>query len=334
MDLTDEISIEMYRRILRIRYFDESAEELAGKGLIPGAAHLTIGQEAEVVGACMAVRPDDYMVGNHRSHGHPIGKGAGLNRLMAELLGKSTGVNKGKSGSMHLADFSVGSLGESSIVGSGIPVATGAALAAKMSGTDRLSLCFFGDGASNEGAFHESLNLAAIWNLPAIYLCENNLYAVSMAARDHLSIENVADRAQAYGIPGVIVDGQDPVAVYDAVSEAGARARTGGGPTLIEAKTYRYKEHAMGLIIPSAYRSAEEIALWMERDPVPTFGQRLLDEGVCSGQQVEEIKHQVRAEVDAAVKFAQESPFPDLEEAFSGMYASEAPNTSPVVTSR
>lgn len=262
--------------MLRIRRFDERAVELLEAGEIPGAVHTTIGQEAEVVGACMALRTDDYMVGNHRSHGHPIGKGADMKGLMAELLGKETGVNRGKGGSMHLADFSVGSVGESSIVGSGIPVAAGAGLGAKMSGSDRVCLCFFGDGASNEGAFHEGLNLTAIWDLPTIFLCENNQYAVTTAAADVVAVEDIADRGRAYDIPGVVVDGQDPVAVYEAVSQAVERARAGDGPSLIEAKTYRYKEHAEGLHIGAEYRSEEEVEEWAKRDPIPTFREQLI----------------------------------------------------------
>jgi acetoin:2,6-dichlorophenolindophenol oxidoreductase subunit alpha len=329
MDLTSEQLIEMYRRILRIRYFDEAAVGLLGKGEIPGAVHTTIGQEAEVVGACMALRNDDYMVGNHRSHGHPIGKGADMKALMAELLGKRTGVNKGKGGSMHLADFSVGSLGESSIVGSGIPVATGAALAARLSGSDRVCLCFFGDGAANEGAFHEGLNLGAIWKLPAIYLCENNQYAVTTAARDACAVEDIADRAGAYGIPGVVVDGQDPVAVHETVGKAVARARAGEGPSLIEAKTYRYMEHAEGLPIAARYRTSEELAQWQARDPVPVFGRRLVDEGVLTERQIEDVKGQVRAEVDAAVEFARQSPFPEPDEAFECLYTTLIAGASP-----
>ncbi|MGH3504609.1 MAG: thiamine pyrophosphate-dependent dehydrogenase E1 component subunit alpha [Nocardioidaceae bacterium] len=325
MDLPDKQLVEMYRRILRIRYFDEAALDLVNKGAIPGAAHMTIGQEAEVVGACMALRRDDYMVGNHRSHGHPIGKGADLRGLMAELLGKRTGVNHGKSGSMHLADFSVGSLGESSIVGSGIPVATGAALAAKLSGDGRVALCFFGDGASNEGAFHEALNLAAIWALPAVYVCENNQYAVTLAAADAVAVENIADRAAAYDIPGVVVDGQDPLAVHEAVSTAVVRARAGDGPSLIEAKTYRYMEHAAGLPIAAAYRTDEEVALWKERDPVPMFGKRLVEQGALTADQTAELDSEVRGEVEAAVEFARESAFPERHEAFEGMYSVPVP---------
>ncbi|MBX5466363.1 MAG: thiamine pyrophosphate-dependent dehydrogenase E1 component subunit alpha [Firmicutes bacterium] len=311
----------MYRRILRIRYFDEAAVELVRQGELPGVAHTTIGQEAEVVGACMAVRVDDYMVGNHRSHGHPIGKGADMKRLMAELLGKVTGVNRGKGGSMHLADFSVGSVGETSIVGSGVPVAAGAALAARMLGTDRVCLCFFGDGATNEGAFHEGLNLAAIWKLPVIYLCENNQYAVTTPAAEVVAVRNIADRARAYDIPGVVVDGQDPVAVYEVVSEAVQRARQGLGPSLIEAKTYRYLEHAEGLPIAAQYRTAEEVAAWKARDPVVTFRQRLIQEGVATPEALDQVVAAVRAEVAEAVAYARSSPYPDPEEAFTGVYS-------------
>jgi acetoin:2,6-dichlorophenolindophenol oxidoreductase subunit alpha len=208
-----------------IRHFEDTAVELHKNGEIRGALHTSHGQEGEIVGACMALRTDDYMVGNHRSHGHPIGKGAELRGLMAELLGRSTGVCSGKGGSMHLADFSVGSLGETSIVGSGIPVASGAALGAKMQGLDRVSLCFFGDGASQEGTFHEGINFAAIWTLPAIFLCENNGYAVTTPITSSARVANIADRAIGYGIPGVVVDGQDVLAVHDAMATAVQRAR-------------------------------------------------------------------------------------------------------------
>jgi len=237
MSLTHDLLLEMYRRMLRIRCFDEEACALLAAGTITGAVHTSIGQEAAAVGACMALRDDDYMAGNHRSHGHPIGKGAALGPLMAELLGRTTGVCKGKGGSMHLADFAIGSLGESGIVGAGIPLATGAALSAQLRASQQVALCFFGDGASNEGVFHESLNMAAVWKLPVVYLCENNLYAAMTPARTTTTVPNVAERAGAYGIPGVMVDGQDVVAVYTAVSDAVRRARAGGGPTLVEDKT-------------------------------------------------------------------------------------------------
>lgn len=328
MDLSRDQLIEIYRRMLRIRRFDETAVELSTTGDVPGAVHTTIGQEAEVVGACMALRTDDYMVGNHRSHGHPIGKGAQLRGLMAELLGKQTGVNKGKGGSMHLADFSVGSVGETSIVGSGIPVAAGAALGAKMMGTDRVCLCFFGDGASNEGAFHEGLNLAAIWKLPVIYLCENNGYAVTTPALYSVSVRDVADRAKAYDIPGVSVDGQDPIPVYEAVNAAVERARAGQGPTLVEAKTYRYREHAEFGPFAEAiagYRTTEEVERWRKRDPITSFRQVLIRDEILSAADLDRIEAEVQAEVADALTYARESAFPDLDQAFAGVYVHEIP---------
>jgi acetoin:2,6-dichlorophenolindophenol oxidoreductase subunit alpha len=324
MKLEKEQLVEMYRRLLRIRIFDEAAIDLIKKGEVPGAAHTSIGQEGEIVGACMALRDDDYMVGNHRSHGHPIGKGADLKALMAELLGKKTGVNQGKGGSMHLADFKVGSVGETSIVGSGIPLAAGAALGAKMLGTDRVCLCFFGDGASNEGAFHEGINLAAVWKLPAIFLCENNMYAVSTPASATVAVKDIAQRAQAYDIPGVVVDGQDPVAVYEAVSEAVKRARAGLGPSLIEAKTYRYMEHAIGMRAGN-YRSENEINEWKKRDPIILLRGELVRNRVLGEQEVTDIEGEVRIEVEQAVEFARSSPFPAAEEAFDHVYATPFP---------
>jgi acetoin:2,6-dichlorophenolindophenol oxidoreductase subunit alpha len=327
--LTNDLQVEIYRRMRRIRGFDEAAIDSVAKGEIPGAVHCSIGQEAEIVGACVALRPDDYEVGNHRSHGHPIGMGASINELMAELMGKATGVNHGKGGSMHLADFKVGSLGESSIVGSGIPVAAGAALAAKMSGTDRVCLCFFGDGASNQGAFHEALNLAAIWKLPAIFLCENNGYAATTAAAYAVSVKDIADRAPAYDIPGVVVDGQDPIAVYEVVTEAVKRARAGLGPTLVEAKTYRYREHAEGPMFEamSHYRAKEEVAEQKERDPLLKFRQHLLESGALTADELDRLEAEVEAEVQEALTFARESAYPAEEEAFEGVFTEPIPIT-------
>lgn len=325
--LSREQLVEMYRRVLRIRLFDEAAKELRFKGQIPGSLHTTIGQEAEVVGACMALRSDDYMVGNHRSHGHPIGKGADMKGLMAELFGKSTGVCRGKGGSMHLADFSVGSLGETSIVGSGIPVAAGAALGAKLQGSDRICLCFFGDGASNQGTFHEGLNLAAIWQLGVVYLCENNHYAVTTAVGRSVRVANIADRASAYGIPGIVVDGQDVLAVYEVVTAAVQRARAGMGPSLIEAKTYRYDHHAAVNKRGSDYRSEEELARWKERDPVILFRAELIRRGTLSDEQAGVIVAEIQAEVAAAVEFGHSSPYPEPREAYEQVFAH--PHTAP-----
>ena len=311
----------MYRRMHRIRTFEDRAEEVHRNGEIPGTCHTSQGQEGEIVGACMALRLDDYMVGNHRSHGHPIGKGAKLDGLMAELLARKTGVCSGKGGSMHLADFSVGSLGETSIVGSGIPVAAGAALGAKMQGLDRVSLCFFGDGASNEGTFHEGINMAANWKLPVIFLCENNGYAVSTPIGTTAAVENIADRAAGYGIPGVVVDGQDVLAVYEVVSEAVRRARAGEGPTLVEAKTYRYLDHAANMGRDLGYRTDDEVAQWRAtRDPIALFDKRITTDMGITEAELRQIDDEVLKEVDAALDFARSSPFPDAREAFSDVY--------------
>jgi TPP-dependent pyruvate/acetoin dehydrogenase alpha subunit len=319
--LRDDVYIEMFRRMMRIRHFEETVTALQSKGEIPGSLHTSIGQEAEIVGATMALRIDDYMVGNHRSHGHPIGKGSALRPLMAELLARESGVCRGKGGSMHLSDFSVGSLGETSVVGSGLPVATGAALGAKMQGLDRVCLCFFGDGASNEGTFHESLNLAAIWRLPAIYLCENNMYGVSTSARAVIAVENIAQRGASYNIPAEIVDGQDVLVVYDAVVRAILRARGGDGPTLIEAKTYRYDDHAVNMGLASDYRTKQELAFWRTRDPILLFREKLTGELQQPISRIEAVISEVKAEVEDAVAFARASAYPLPDEAFTNVYS-------------
>jgi acetoin:2,6-dichlorophenolindophenol oxidoreductase subunit alpha len=314
------VLVEMYRRMRLIRSFEETVIGLVDSGELLGTTHSSIGQEGAIVGACIAVRTDDYMTGTHRSHGHPIAKGAQLPPLMAELLGKRTGVCKGKGGSMHLADFSVGSLGESGIVASALPVATGAGLSARVRRTEQVCLCFFGDGAVNEGAFHESLNLAAIWQLPVIYLCENNGYAVSLSFTDAVGVADVAIRAEGYGIPGTVVDGQDVVATYAAVRRAADRARAGEGPTLVEAKTYRYGPHAAGLVFGET-RPQEEIDKWMARDPIAIHRTRLLEGGSTSEAELAEIDEAARVEVASALQFARESPYPDAAEAFDDLYA-------------
>jgi pyruvate dehydrogenase E1 component alpha subunit len=324
MDLGQDTSAEMYRRMFRSRSFEMAAIEKMKSGEIPGALHTSVGQEASIVGSCMALREDDYMVGNHRSHGHPIGKGARTDRLFAELMGKATGINAGLGGSMHLSDFSVGSLGETSIVGSGLPVAAGAALGSKLQGNDRVTLCFFGDGASNEGTFHESLNLAAIWTLPVVFLCENNGYGELSAASVMVSVPDVAMRAAGYGIPGVTVDGQDVVAVYEAVTEAVTRARRGDGPSLVETKTYRFHNHAFGLPVEN-YREQAEIDEWRKRDPVDLFRARLLAEGVLDDGGIKAIEDEVAAEIEAAVAFADSSPYPSLDAAFEHVYTNPIP---------
>jgi TPP-dependent pyruvate/acetoin dehydrogenase alpha subunit len=260
------------------------------------------------------------MLGTHRSHGHPIAKGAALGPLFAELLGKSTGVCRGKGGSMHLADFSVGSLGESSIVASGLPVAAGAALSAQIRGTDQVCIAFFGDGASNEGAFHEAVNLSAIWKLPVIWVCENNGYAITTSAKDMIPVPRVADRAAAYGIPGVSVDGQDLTAVYDAVAEAVSRARGGEGPTLVELLTYRYLEHAEGMPIEAIYRTNDEIESWRKRDPVTLLEQTMESNGFDAGD-LKAVRTEVEQELAEALNFARTSPLPLPEDAYSDLFS-------------
>lgn len=321
MAVDRELWIEMHRLMLSIRRFEEQAVDMCARGEIPGVLHTSTYQEAAVVGATLALRADDYMTGNHRSHGHPIGKGASVDRLMAELMGKRTGVCKGKGGSMHLADFSVGSLGESGIIASALPVAVGAGLSAQVRGTDQVCLAFFGDGASNAGAVHESMNLAAIWKLPVIFFCENNQWAVTTSVKKSTSVENIAQRAAAYDMPGVVVDGQDPVVVYEATAAAVARARAGEGPSLLEAKTYRIKEHAEGLPIPTTYRDQEEIERWLARDPIPAFARRLLDEGVFTEAQLHELEQEVEAEIARSIEFARASENPAPEDAFEDLYA-------------
>ncbi len=317
-DVSREQLREMLVRMLRIRLFDELAIAIKATS-IPGGLHGSIGQEGEIVGACMALCDDDYMTGNHRSHGHPIGKGIRLAPLMAELFGKTTGVCRGKGGSMHLAAFGVGGLGESGIVGGSIPTANGAALSALMRGTRQVCLSFFGDGAANCGPFHESLNLAAIWKLPVIFLCENNGYAIFTSQAQTTSVADIASRATAYGIPGVIVDGQDVLAVHKVVSEAARHARAGEGPTLVEAKTYRYCEHEEGEVIPP-YRSDAEKALWLERDPISLYAERLLGGGILSAEEIAAARTEVQEELDAALEFARQSPFPDPAALFDDLF--------------
>ena len=322
-DRPNDRSLEKYRRMLRIRHFEDKAEAIHAAGEIPGALHTYAGQEASGVGACIALRNDDYMVGTHRSHGHPIAKGAKLRPLMAELLGKATGICKGKGGSMHLSDFSVGSLGETSIVGSGIPVAAGAALGSKLQGNDRVALCFFGDGATNEGAFHEGMNLAAVWKLPAIFVCENNGYAVSTPASAAVPVKDIAERAKAYAMPAIIVDGPDVDAVEAAVTEAVERARTGGGPTLVETKTYRYADHAvnMGRILLDRGTEVDE---WRKRDPLTLYRARLLEAGVTAAI-LDSMEQEVADEVADALQFARDSAYPEQADAFDDVFVDRLP---------
>lgn len=320
MGLSKETLVEWYRLMLTIRHFEEAVMDLYRRALMPGLAHLYTGEEAVAVGACAALRLDDWITSTHRGHGHCIAKGGDIKKMMAEIMGKETGYNRGKGGSMHIADLDLGILGAFAIVGGGFGSATGAALAEKMHGTDRVTVCFFGDGASNQGSFHENLNLAGVWKLPVVYVCENNLYAISVAQWRAQPIKDIAVRAASYGMPGVVVDGQDVVAVYEAVREAVERARSGEGPTLIECKTYRYTGH--GVSDPgTAYRTQEEIDEWKERDPLILFRERLEAEGMMTEEEAQSVEAEVERAIEEAVEFARKSPFPSLEEIDQHVYA-------------
>ncbi|MGD8506002.1 MAG: pyruvate dehydrogenase (acetyl-transferring) E1 component subunit alpha [Candidatus Bathyarchaeota archaeon] len=311
--------IEMYRHMLRIRHFEEKVYELYGQNLVPGTIHLYVGQEAVAVGVCANLRRDDYITSTHRGHGHCIAKGADLRKVMAEILGKKNGYCKGKGGSMHIADFSIGMLGATAVVGAGIPIAVGAGLSIKLRGTDQVTAGFFGDGASNQGTFHESINMAAIWSLPVIFVCENNLYAMGTRQTTVMKIERIADRAAAYGIPGVTVDGNDVIAVYEATHKAVNRARHGEGPTLIECQTYRHKGHSR--FDPATYRPKAEVEEWLKRDPISRLKAKLQKMELLTEQEDEKMEREVVLAVEKAVKFAIESPFPAPEDALENVYA-------------
>jgi pyruvate dehydrogenase E1 component alpha subunit len=316
--LKREKLLEIFRKMLEIRSFEEKVFELYAQNLVPGTIHLYGGEEAVAVGVCSNLRKDDYITSTHRGHGHCIAKGAETKRVMAEILGKKTGYCKGKGGSMHIADFSVGMLGATAVVGAGIPIAMGAGLSIKLKGTDQVVACFFGDGASNQGTFHEAINMAAIWKLPVIYVCENNLYAMGTRQSTVMLMEKIADRAVAYGIPGIAVDGNDVLAVYEATRKAVERARKGDGPTLIECKTYRHKGHSR--IDPAKYRPEEEVDEWLRKDPITRFKERLLQTNVMTEAEVQQIEKDVLTEIEEAVKFAMESPYPAPEEALEDVF--------------
>jgi len=302
-----------------IRAFEERVLKLVNEGAIRGTTHPYIGQEAVAVGSCLALRADDWVVSTHRGHGHLLAKGGDPNRLMAELFGKATGYGGGKGGTQHMADFAVGHLGSNGITGGGIPIGTGAALSAQMRRSGQVVGVFFGDGAINQGTFHESLNLAALWRLPAVYICENNLYAMSTSVREACSVEHLAERACAYGIPGVQVDGMDVVATATAAQAAVDRARSGHGPTLIECKTYRFLGHSKS--DQRVYRGREEEAAWRERDPLVRFRALAHERGWLSTAECDAVAREAVDAVEASVAFAQRSPFPGPEALTQGVFA-------------
>jgi len=312
---------EQYLRIMmRIRAFEEKVFELLARDVLQGASHVYAGSEAVATGACAAIGKDDIITSTHRGHGHCFARGGVMKYMLAELCGKATGYCRGRGGSMHIADVSQGNLGATGIVGGNIPVATGAGLACKLNGRRQVTLCFFGDGASNNGTFHESLNMASIWQLPVVYICENNLYGMSVSVERACAVTDIALRADAYNMPGIIVDGMRVLDVRSAVAAAVERARKGEGPTLIEAKCYRYRGHSRS--DPRKYRTKEEEAEWQSKDPIIQFSELAVTEKILTRQRVEEIQKEVEAEMAEAEKFAlEESPWPDPAELYEDVFA-------------
>lgn len=310
--------LEVYESMLVIRRFEESVFEFYKKGLMPGLAHLYMGEEAIAVGVCKALGPDDFIGSTHRGHGHVLARGADPNRMMAEILGKADGYCHGKGGSMHIVDMSKGILGCNGIVGGGIPHAAGAAYTAKYRQTGAVAVSFFGDGASNQGTFHETMNMASAWKLPLIYVIENNLYGISADQRDVTNVVDLADRAKGYNIPGVVCDGMDPFAVYEAFKALADRARAGEGPAILECKTYRWQGHHVG--DPGLYRSRkdpDEIAKWKARCPIDNTRKLMLDEKIATEEEIKAVETRVEEIIAAANDFAVNSPYPDEAEAFA-----------------
>ena len=319
--LSKERMKEAYATMWRIRKFDEKAVELFGTGVIKGGTtHPYVGEEAVATGVCMNLNQDDYISSCHRGHGHCIAKGGKVKEMMAELFGKVTGSCKGKGGSLHIADFDIGILGANGIVGAGMPLATGAAFAAQYKGTGQVAVSFFGDGASQEGVFHEALNLASIWNLPIIFVCENNGFAVSAPVHKMIKVDHIAQRAAAYAMEGFTVDGNDFLEVYRAADRAVAKARGGGGPTLLECVTYRWLGHSRS-DTHQPYRTQEEVAQWRKRCPIKRLGEYMMEQGYATAAELEEIEAGVVREIEEAMQFAQESPEPAPETLYDNLYA-------------
>ena len=307
-------------KMMQIRAFENKVFELLARDVLKGASHVYAGEEAVAVGACSAIGPDDYITSTHRGHGHCVARGGELKYMLAELCGKATGYCKGKGGSMHIADVSAGNLGATGIVGGNLPVATGAGLACKLNKRSQVTLCFFGDGASNNSTFHESLNMAGVWKLPVIYICENNLYGMSVSVERACAVQDIAVRGQSYDMPGVIVDGQKLLEVKKAVAKAVARARKGDGPTLIECKTYRYRGHSRS--DPRKYRTKEEEQYWHDRDPIKLFSRFVIEKKAMTKKEVEELQKKVDKEMADAEDFAlNQSPYPDPNTLLEDVYA-------------
>ncbi len=318
---TNKVLLDIHRRMVRIRHFEEAAGKLMEDGKIPGALHLYVGQEAVAGGVMVQLTDQDQITSTHRGHGHLIAKGGQFDRMFAELFGRATGYCKGKGGSMHICNMDLGMLGANGIVGGGPPIAMGAAFTNKYRKTKNVAVAFFGDGASNEGSFHESANMAALYKLPVVFVCENNGYGEYTPQANHQAVVDVADRAAGYGMPGVVVDGMDAVAVYEAAGDAIARARKGQGPTLLECKTYRFYDHVgvrgMGL----SYRTDAEVERWMKRDPIPLFEKVLVSQKVSTKAKLAAVHEEVLAEIKSAIKFAEDSPLPDPATLLDDVYS-------------
>ncbi len=330
MDPTPDILKDLHHRMVRIRHFEEAAGRLAEANRLPGFLHLYVGQEAVAAGVCVALRDDDQISSTHRGHGHLVAKGGDFNRMMAELMGKATGYCNGKGGSMHISDLDLNMLGANGIVGGGVPIAVGAGLANKYKGTDRVSVVFFGDGSTNIGAFHEAANMAAALELPVVFVCENNEYGEYTPRDQTMAITDVVDRAAGYGMPGVIADGMDAVAMYEAAAEAVARARAGGGPSFIEAKTYRFYNHHGVQVLGVKYRTDEELERWKQRDPIDLLEARLPELGVLTTEEIEAVHAEVEAQIEAAIQFADESPLPDGDTLLDDVYTTMTTPAEPV----
>jgi len=310
--------MEMYEKMLHVRKFEEKVAYFFSLGMVHGTTHLYVGEEATAIGACCALDEKDIITSTHRGHGHCIGKGIDLNKMMAELLGKATGYCKGKGGSMHIADLEVGNLGANGVVGGGIPIAVGAGITTKMKNIDRIVVCFFGDGASNQGVFHESLNLASIWKLPVIFICENNQYGISMHISRHANVDDLSIRASSYGIPGKSINGNDAVEVYNTVLEAKEYVKK-NGPILIVANTYRTLGHSKS--DANVYRTKEEIEEWRKKCPIKAMRKHLEESKIFSAEELDAVEKKTTEDIENAVAYAQNSPYPSLDTILEDVYA-------------
>ncbi|HEY5477908.1 MAG TPA: thiamine pyrophosphate-dependent dehydrogenase E1 component subunit alpha [Tepidiformaceae bacterium] len=320
MEIPKETLLDIHRRMVRIRVFEEEAGKLMESGKVPGALHLYVGQEAVAAGVMAHLRDEDQITSTHRGHGHLVAKGGDLKKMYAELFGRATGYCNGKGGSMHISDLDLGMLGANGIVGAGLVIAIGAAFSNRYRKTDNVTCCFFGDGASNEGTFHEAANMAALYKLPVVFVCENNGFGEYTRQDRHQAVHDVADRAAGYGMPGVITDGMDAIAVFESAGEAIARARRGEGPTLLECKTYRYFDHVGVRGMGVSYRDDSEVIEWRQRDPIPLMERKLSELGILTAEQAAGVREGTLLEVREAIAFAEASPFPSADQLLEDVY--------------